>query len=124
MHFRKTLAVGAVAALLSLPGFAQAETLTIGYGSEPSSIDPHYHNLTPNNSMSAHIFSRLIEQDEKQRLTPGLATEWKALDELTWEFKLRKGVKFHDGSEFNADDVMATVERAPNVPNSPSSFAL
>ncbi|MBO6947600.1 MAG: ABC transporter substrate-binding protein [Rhodospirillales bacterium] len=124
MYFRKTFAVGAVAALLTLPGFAQAESLTIGYGSEPSSIDPHYHNLTPNNSMAAHIFSRLIEQDEKQRLTPGLATEWKAVDDLTWEFKLRKGVKFHDGSDFNADDVMATVKRAPNVPNSPSSFAL
>jgi peptide/nickel transport system substrate-binding protein len=124
MHFRKALITGAVSAMFCMPLAAQAETLTIGYGSEPSSVDPHYHNLTPNNSMSAHIFSRLIEQDEKQRLTPGLATSWKPIDDLTWEFKLRKGVKFHDGSDFNADDVMATVKRAPNVPNSPSSFAL
>ena len=74
MHFRKALITGAVSAMFCMPLAAQAETLTIGYGSEPSSVDPHYHNLTPNNSMSAHIFSRLIEQDEKQRLTPGLAT--------------------------------------------------
>jgi len=124
MHFRKALITGAVAALFCMPLAAQAKTLTIGLGSEPSSIDPHYHNLTPNNSLAAHIFSRLIEQDEKQNLTPGLATSWKPIDDLTWEFKLRKGVKFTDGSDFNADDVMATVKRAPNVPNSPSSFAL
>ena len=124
MHFRKALVAGAVSALLSMPLAAHAEMLTIGSGSEPSAIDPHYHNLTPNNSLAAHIFSRLIEQDEKQRLTPGLATSWKAIDDLTWEFKLRKGVKFHDGSDFNPDDVMASVKRAPNVPNSPSSFAL
>ncbi|MEX0694381.1 MAG: ABC transporter substrate-binding protein [Rhodospirillales bacterium] len=124
MHFRKALITGAVSAMFCMPLAAHAETLTIGYGSEPSSVDPHYHNLTPNNSMSAHIFSPLILQDEKQRLIPGLATSWKPIDDLTWEFKLRKGVKFHDGSDFNADDVMATIKRAPNVPNSPSSFAL
>ena len=124
MYIRKAITAGAMAVLLSagLTTAAAAKDLTIGYGSEPSSIDPHYHNLTPNNSMAAHIFSRLIEQDEKQNLTPGLAVSWKPVDELTWEFKLRQGVKFHDGSDFNADDVMATVARAPNVPNSPSSF--
>ncbi|MDP4796584.1 MAG: ABC transporter substrate-binding protein [Rhodospirillales bacterium] len=124
MHFRNALIAGAVSALLCSPLAAKAETLTIGLGAEPSAIDPHYHNLTPNNALAAHIFSRLIEQDEKQRLTPGLATSWKPIDDLTWEFKLRKGVKFTDGSDFNADDVMASVKRAPNVPNSPSSFAL
>jgi len=124
MNIRKIAAAIAVSALMSLPFAANAKTLIIGTGSEPSSIDPHYHNLTPNNSLAAHIFSRLIEQDNKQHLTPGLATSWKAINDTTWEFKLRKGVKFHDGSIFNADDVMATVKRAPNVPNSPSSFAL
>ena len=75
MYIRKAITAGAMAVLLSvgLTTAAAAKDLTIGYGSEPSSIDPHYHNLTPNNSMAAHIFSRLIEQDEKQNLTPGLA---------------------------------------------------
>ena len=73
--------------------------------------------------MSRHIFGRLILQNELQQLEPGLAVSWEPIDDLTWEFKLREGVKFHDGSDFNADDVVCTWERAPNVPNSPSSFA-
>ncbi|HET9653386.1 MAG TPA: ABC transporter substrate-binding protein, partial [Usitatibacter sp.] len=48
---------------------------------------------------------------------------WRAIDDLTWEFKLRKGVKFHDGAPFTAEDVAFTLKRVPNVPNSPSSFA-
>ena len=99
-----------------------AQVLRAGIKGEPSSIDPHYHNLTPNNALAREIFDRLIMPDDKQRLQPGLAVSWKAVDDLTWEFKLRKGVKFHDGSPFTADDVVFTFERAPNVPNSPSSF--
>ena len=99
-----------------------AQELTIGLASEPTSLDPHFHNLGPNNAMSRHIFDRLILQDERQQLIPGLATEWQPIDDLTWEFKLRQGVAFHDGSPFNADDIVCSFERAPNVPNSPSSF--
>ena len=102
---------------------AAAKELKVGLGNEPSAIDPHYHNLGPNSAVASSIFDALINQDEKQRLMPGLATSWKPLDDTTWEFKLRKGVKYHDGSDFNADDVLASFERVPNVPNSPSSFA-
>ena len=118
---RKSL--GVLVASTMLTGAAFAEELTIGLASEPTAIDPHFHNLGPNNAMSRHIFGRLILQNEKQQLEPGLATEWKPIDDLTWEFKLRQGVKYHDGSDFNADDVVCSFERAPNVPNSPSSFA-
>lgn len=111
----------AVTALMTA-GTASAEKITIGLASEPTAMDPHFHNLGPNNAMAQHIYDRLINQDEKQRLKPGLATSWKPIDDLTWEFKLRPGVKFHDGSDFNADDVVCSFERAPNVPNSPSSF--
>ena len=114
-------AVAAAAMLASSPAFA--EKITIGLASEPTAMDPHFHNLGPNNAMARHIYDNLINQDEKQRLTPGLALSWKPINELTWEFKLRQGVSFHDGSAFNADDVVCSFERAPNVPNSPSSFA-
>jgi peptide/nickel transport system substrate-binding protein len=111
-----------MAAVVALPLAVQAKELKVGLKAEPSSIDPHYHNLGPNNSLARDVFDRLIMPDEKQQLLPGLATSWKAVDDLTWEFKLRQGVKWHDGSDFTADDVMFTFERAPNVPNSPSSF--
>lgn len=121
---RKLTAATAVAfgIMAMAAGAASAEKLTIGLASEPTSLDPHFHNLGPNNAMSVHLFDRLIAQDEKQRLSPGLALSWKPVDELTWEFKLREGVKFHDGTDFTADDVVCTMERAPDVPNSPSGY--
>jgi ABC-type transport system substrate-binding protein len=105
-------------------GSASAAQLVIGSKLEPSSIDPHYHNLGPNNAIARHIFDRLVDTNEKQQLGPGLAVSWKAINDTTWEFKLRQDVKFHDGTPFTADDVMFTFERAPNVEASPSSFAL
>ena len=103
---------------------AGAANLTVGLGTDVTAIDPHYHNLTPNNNVAAHIFGYLVQRTEKSQLEPGLATEWKTIDPLTWEFKLRKGVKFHDGSDFTAADVVATIERIPTVPNSPSAFTV
>jgi peptide/nickel transport system substrate-binding protein len=102
---------------------AFAQELRVGLSAEPSAMDPHYHNLSPNNMLSRHVFEPLVSQDPKQALTPGLAESWKAVNNTTWEFKLRKNVKFFDGSPFTADDVLATFKRVPNVPRSPSSFA-
>jgi len=99
-----------------------AQELRIAVSSEPSSFDPHFHNLTPNNQIMRHAFEPLILSDERQALSPGLAASWRLIDDLTWEFKLRPGVIFHDGSAFSADDVIASFERAPNVPRSPSPF--
>jgi peptide/nickel transport system substrate-binding protein len=105
-------------------GHASAAELTIGIGADVTSIDPHYHNVTPNNNVAAHIFDYLVLRDEREKPIPGLAESWKSIDPLTWEFKLRKGVKFHDGSEFTAADVVASIERVPLVPNSPSPFTV
>ncbi|MGH6943668.1 MAG: ABC transporter substrate-binding protein [Geminicoccaceae bacterium] len=113
-----------VVATMLMGGVAAANEIRVGLALEPSSIDPHYHNLGPNNAFAMHIFDSLVEQDENQQLVPGLAVSWKPIDDHTWEFKLREGVKFHDGTPFTADDVIFTFERVPNVPNSPSSFAL
>ena len=124
---RTALFAGAAAltvAAASAQELAEEDTITIGLASEATAIDPHFHNLTPNNQIAKMIFDNLINQGPRQELEPGLATEWGPIDDLTWEFKLREGVTFHDGSPFTADDVVCTFERAPNVPNSPSSFAL
>jgi peptide/nickel transport system substrate-binding protein len=115
---------GVIAAVALAISPATAVELVIGTKLEPSSVDPHYHNLGPNNAVARHIFDRLVHTDENQRLGPGLAVSWRAINDKSWEFKLRRGVKFHDGTPFTADDVLFTFERAPNVEASPSSFAL
>jgi peptide/nickel transport system substrate-binding protein len=115
------ITLGAAAALF-FGAAAHAQTVKVGLFAEPSSMDPHYHNLGPNNAFSSNVYDSLILQDENQKLLPSLAVSWEPLNDTTWEFKLREGVTFHDGSAFNADDVMFTMQRAPNVPNSPSSF--
>ena len=109
-------------ALVSAP--VSAADLRIALSSEPTSIDPHFHNLSPNNALADHLFDALINQGPNQELEPGLAVSWKPLDDTTWEFKLRQGVTFHDGSPFTADDVVFTLERAANVPDSPSGFGI
>jgi len=114
----------ATAVLFFFVGAAAAQDLRIGLAAEPTAMDPHYHNLSPNNSLLSHVFESLVDQDERQRLTPGLAESWKAIDATTWEFKLRRNVRFHDGTPFTADDVVFSFERAPNVEGSPSSFGI
>ncbi len=104
------------------PAAFAAKDISIGLQAALTSMDPHYHNLTPNNGFLRHIFETLVQQDENQRLIPGLAVSWRAVDDTTWEFKLRKNVHWHDGSPFTAEDVAFTLKRIPNVPNSPSSF--
>ncbi|HEV3007473.1 MAG TPA: ABC transporter substrate-binding protein, partial [Burkholderiales bacterium] len=110
--------------LVAFATTATAQDLRIGLASEPTAMDPHYHNLSPNNSLLSHIFQSLVGQDERQRLEPELAESWKAINDTTWEFKLRKNVRFHDGTPFTADDVIFSFERAPNVEGSPSSFGI
>jgi peptide/nickel transport system substrate-binding protein len=112
-----------VAFVVAFGAGAKEREVAIGLQAAITSIDPHYHNLSPNNSLLLHIFEPLIQRDANQKLVPGLAVSWKPVDDLTWEFKLRRNVKFHDGSPFTADDVVFTLKRVPNVPNSPSSFA-
>ncbi len=111
------------AALLTLALPAAAQNLRVGVSSAVTSIDPHYHNLAPNLSLSAQIFDRLVEMDENQRPIPGLAVSWKLVAPDTWEFKLRDAT-FQNGNAFTADDVVFTLDRVPKVPNSPSSFAV
>mgnify|MGYP001179422048 CR=1 FL=1 len=114
----------AAACSFTIAGGAAAQDLTIAVGAPVTSIDPHYHNLSPNNAMAAHIFDGLADTDARARLVPGLAESWRAVDDTTWEFKLRRGVKFHNGSDFTAEDVAFTISRAPTVPNSPSGFGI
>jgi len=99
-----------------------AADLRLGLSADVSSLDPHYLNIAPNVAMSAHFFDALVNIDADGKLVPGLATSWRAVDATTWEFTLRKGVKFHDGSDFTAQDVIFSLDRPAALSNSPGPF--
>jgi len=120
------LALAAFASLL-LPvspavSTANAAELKIGLFADVSTLDPHFNNIAPNISLATHLFDALINVDPNGHLAPGLATAWRAVDATTWEFKLRRGVKFHDGSEMTATDVVFSLDRPATLINSPGPF--
>ncbi len=116
---RKLLAGAIVAA--SLVGPAAAADLTVGARFDPS-IDPHFLYLSTNMAYAQHMFEPLVARDINSQPVPGLAESWRPIDDTTWEFKLRRGVRFHDGQEFTAEDVLFTVRRVPALANNPSAY--
>jgi peptide/nickel transport system substrate-binding protein len=120
--FRSALAATVVSLALIAGAPASAQELRIAVAADVTSIDPHFFNLFPNNNIAEHIFDKLVQMDPDSKMIPGIATSWKTIDPTTWEFKLRKGAKFHDGSELTAEDVKFSIDRVPNVPNSPGPF--
>lgn len=100
--------------------------ITVALSATASSIDPHFHNLTPNSTIGEHIYNKLVLMDENLQVKPGLATSWEVSpeDPRVWTFHLREGVTWHDGTPFSAEDVVFSYDRIPNVPNSPSSYAV
>jgi peptide/nickel transport system substrate-binding protein len=121
MKMMKSLMLATAMALTALPVLAQE--LTIGRGNEPQSIDPQFSRTGPNQMTALHIFDRLVLTDANVRMRPGLAESWTNVDPITWDVNLRQGVTFHDGSPFTAEDVVFSLNRAPDVPNSTASFA-
>ena len=110
----KLLALSTVlAGAAALPVLAQ--DLTIGVRAGPLSIDPDFTSAGTHAEAMKHIYDTLIKSGNNLELEPGLAESWTAVDDTTWEFKLRKGVKFHDGSDFTAEDVKFSIERIPHV---------
>jgi peptide/nickel transport system substrate-binding protein len=124
MAFSFRRAALASALLLSLgAAAAHADKLAMGIGGSVNSLDPHFYSTTPNNLVAFHMFDRLVHRSPDGKLTPGLATEWRAVSPTVWEFRLRDGVTWHDGKPFTADDVLFTLKRAIDVPNNLGGFA-
>ncbi|GGI21548.1 ABC transporter substrate-binding protein [Oxalicibacterium faecigallinarum] len=122
---RKTISAWILALTIGMSTSAAsslAADLRLGLSAHVSSLDPHYLNIAPNVAMSAHFFDALVNIDADGKLVPGLATSWRAVDATTWEFTLRKGVKFHDGSDFTAQDVIFSLDRPAALTNSPGPF--
>ncbi len=93
-------------------GTAQATTFRIADQGDALSMDPHSLNESLQLSFTGNIYEPLVAHDKKLGLVPGLATKWSQLNPTTWRFELRRGVTFHDGTPFTADDVLFTFARA------------
>lgn len=98
--------------------------LRFGLAVAPTTVDPHHHNSVANNEVRRHVFESLTGIDERGGLRPLLATSWQSVDQTTWSFTLRQGVKFHDGSPFTVKDVVYTACRIANMVDGPSPFTL
>lgn len=101
---------------------ALAQSLTIGFADPVSSVDPQLNNHAGDRSLALHFWDSIINSRDGGILEPALAAEWKLLDNLTWEFKLRDDVKWQDGTALTADDIVFSFERARNVPGSVASY--
>jgi peptide/nickel transport system substrate-binding protein len=100
--------------LLATPS-ARAAELRVGLSAETTSLYPNWFVTTGNQQIASHIFDNLVEMDANSIPQPGLAETWAPVDDSTWEFKLRRGVKFHDGTPFTADHVLATFNHAKTI---------
>ena len=118
MNFKKnSLVVPVATALLATSFAASAVTLRVANQGDALSLDPHSLNESLQLTVLENIYEPLVARDRDYKLTPGLATDWKATSPTVWRFNLRQGVKFHDGTPFTADDVIFNFNRA-NDPGS------
>jgi peptide/nickel transport system substrate-binding protein len=94
------------------PGPAPAQTALVdGVGSEPRTADPYFHAEEPTNALNWNLYDGLTRFDADYKLQPALAEKWEAVNDTTWLFRLAKGVKFHDGTPFTAEDVKFSIQR-------------
>jgi peptide/nickel transport system substrate-binding protein len=107
---RRILAAAACLAAISAP-LADAKTLRWSSQGDYLTADPMAQNELLTNSINGHVYESLIVRGKKLELLPGLAVSWKQTSPTTWVFNLRQGVKFHDGSDFTADDVVFSIKR-------------
>ena len=103
--------IGALALGAPHPAGAQAKQLTISQPADAITMDPGKSTLTLNVSYFYNLFDTLTHWDASLKLQPALALSWKPVSDVAWEFALRPGVTFHDGSPFTAEDVKATLDR-------------
>ena len=107
-----------VLALMDVPdaqgGAADEDRIVLALDRDQNNMDPFLHFLRPGILMNINMYDSLLHKTPKLQYEPSLATEWRAIDDITWEFKLRKGVKFHSGDLFSAEDVKFTFDRVLN----------
>ena len=105
------LACAVIAVVWTAPALAAPEgKVVIAQGVDPTTLDPQWHEETPAYNVLLNIYDTLLFRDKDLRIIPWLAESWKMVTHTTWEFKLRKGVKFHNGGP-DADAVKFSMDR-------------
>src|SRR2546422_8299211 len=114
---RGAAALGVAGAMPQLlPGAAQAQTtqkreLVVAQGGDIAKFDPHFSTASNEIRWSFNVFDNLTSRHPDGKLYPGLATEWKLQGQTAWAFKLRQGVKYHNGDPFTSADAKYSIER-------------
>ena len=93
-------------------GVGRAVTLRVANQGDVQSMDPHALNEAVQISVLGNVFEPLVGRNQSLTLVPALATRWTQTTATRWRFELRRGVRFHDGSLFTADDVVFSFQRA------------
>ena len=101
----------------SLASAANKDTLVISQTVDATTLDPHNHMEITTGIICDNIFDNLLKRSADLKIEPHLATSYRLVNETTWEFGLRKGVKFHNGEPFNAESVKFSLERLANPQN-------
>ncbi|MGQ0663681.1 MAG: ABC transporter substrate-binding protein [Pseudomonadota bacterium] len=104
--------LAAAVALTLLAEPAPAKTLKWAYEGDVNSMDPYALRESFTANFQLHIYEGLVRHNKDLKIEPSLATSWQILEPTVWHFKLRQGVKFHNGNPFDADDVVASFKRA------------
>ena len=115
---RKTLKLGMVgAAVLLCIGAANAATMRWAGANDILTVDPHAQNHQTTHAFLQQVYESLVRYDAKYQIEPALATKWTQISPTQVRFELRKGVKFHDGAPFTADDVVFSLTRVGTAPS-------
>ena len=102
----------ALVVIAALAAPTEAKTFRWANDGDANSMDPYARQETFLLLFDMSMYEPLVRRNREMKLEPGLATEWSNVDPTIWRFKLRQGVKFHDGSPFTADDVVFSYDRA------------
>jgi peptide/nickel transport system substrate-binding protein len=104
-----------------IEGGEKEKVLTFALAKDISSFDVQNYSASSLEAVHVNMYSHLLKNDAKQNKVPDLATSWEKRDDKTWRFKLRQGVKFHNGDPFTAADVKYTLERVAKDPKIPDN---
>src|SRR5918993_2955175 len=111
MRFWKALLPFAMVLGFAMSG-ANAATFRFAFQGDLKSLDPYSLNETFTHGLLGNVYEGLTKRGPQLEIIPGLAERWEVLEPTRWRFHLRQGVRFHNGEQFTADDVLFSAERA------------